>query len=230
MRVFAPCERAEFSLSNWPGKVSLPIPRRGRDRRTPFFARRQTQIARNPLIPLGDPLSIGSRSKQSDRFGPGTDKSSLSFWGERTYSPSRTPDPISMLFRSACAVRPCRVQSPSLGLPERARCEIVPSSAEILSEEPHHDERVESETAIAQQIPNFHKRSKREKTAGPRLCLGPARHRSQPGCERRQPAFSQTSPRELARKRSREAASPASKLENAEIRAPGRYLAICSSH
>jgi hypothetical protein len=29
---------------------------------------------------------------------------------------------------------------------------------------------------------------------------------------------------------SREAASPASKLENAEIRAPGRYLAICASH
>ena len=51
------------------------------------------------------------------------------------------------------------------------------------------------------------------KTAGPRLRLGPARCRSQPGCERRQPAFSQTSPRELARKRSSEAASRASKLE-----------------
>jgi hypothetical protein len=47
--------------------------------------------------------------------------------------------------------------------------------------------------------------------------------------ERRQPAFSQ-SPKELAASGSREAASPASKLENAEIRAPGRYLAICSSH
>jgi hypothetical protein len=39
----------------------------------------------------------------------------------------------------------------------------VPSSPEILSEEPHHDERVESETAIAQQIPNFHARSKGER-------------------------------------------------------------------
>ena len=42
--------------------------------------------------------------------------------------------------------------------------------------------------------------------------------------------FLKQGPRELARKRSHEAASPASKLENAEIRAPGRYLAICSSH
>jgi hypothetical protein len=38
-----------------------------------------------------------------------------------------------------------------------------PVAAEILSEEPHDDERVESETAIAQQIPNFHTRSKGER-------------------------------------------------------------------
>ena len=42
--------------------------------------------------------------------------------------------------------------------------------------------------------------------------------------------FLKQGPRELARKRSHEAASPASKLENAEIRAPGTYMAIFSSH
>jgi hypothetical protein len=152
-------------------------------------------------------------------------------------------------------------------------------AAEVLSEEPHHYERVESEghhsadpqfphaikkgrgfcaggfrqagseirvhsleaggsdqrlAARLNDQPNFvdgawanecdaepwrRKRHQRTgpKTTGPRLRLGPARRRSQPGCERRQPAFSQTSPRELARKWSREAASPASKLEKAKI-------------
>jgi len=64
-----------------------------------------------------------------------------------------------MLFRSACAVRPCRVQRPSLGLPEDWRGPLRNPFAvvdEILREELHYDElSVEGETAVAQQIPNF---------------------------------------------------------------------------
>jgi hypothetical protein len=43
------------------------------------------RIACNPLIPLGEPLSIGSRSKQSDRFGLGTDKSSRCYFVENVH-------------------------------------------------------------------------------------------------------------------------------------------------
>jgi hypothetical protein len=64
-----------------------------------------------------------------------------------------------MLFRSATMPR----SKSESGIAGTRVAKSVPSSPEILSEEPHHDERVESETAIAQQIPNFHTRSKGER-------------------------------------------------------------------